>query len=275
MSANKLPEHAVITKALRDLDRQLPPLAPGEQPVELNVVGGYALIIREVRTNAAQLTDIDYIGPDLSPEWRSTIDRIGVTHGLGRGWVNNDVQLSGASLEDMEMATGPLEFEPYESDLQHFKVNIATEATLLRMKLIAVDTSLTAVQHGGDFTRSRDLGDLPRFEARNPGSVQRMVSEMDEDMLLLDPESTRRAASLAVRGVPVAQILEDVGVDLDSDDFEAGGAEVPEASAASVVSSRSTASYPPSETAARRRAKNMLRDAREEDDFDTEPEGYL
>lgn len=164
------------------------------------------------------------------------------------------------------MATGPLEFEPYDSGLSHFKVNIATEATLLRMKLIAVDTSLTATQHGGDFTRARDLGDLPRFEARKPGSVQRMVSEMDDDMLLLDPESTRRAASLAVQGVPASDILSRLGLSADGDTPSVTESSTP-------LDSRT---YSPSETALRRRAKNMLKNSHPVDDvdFDAEPDDY-
>lgn len=267
MPNSTLPEHVVITEALRELDEQLPPLSAEEKPVELNIVGGYALIIREVRPNAAELTDIDYIGSDLPPEWRAAIDRIGMARGLGRGWVNNDVQLSGASLEDMEMATGPLEFEPYDANLSHFTVNIATEATLLRMKLIAIDTSLTAVQHGGDFTRARDFEDLPRFEARQPGAVRRMVAELEEDALLLDSDNTRQAASLASRGVPASNILSQLGLSADDDNRP---------SVTNSSPTRDSRTYPPSETALRRRAKNMLKNAQSVDDadFDTEPDDY-
>ncbi|HEU5223029.1 MAG TPA: hypothetical protein VFU07_05035 [Candidatus Lumbricidophila sp.] len=219
MNEANLPEDAVITAALRELDRELPPLAPGQEPVELNVVGGYALIIRGVRKNLSQLTDVDYIGAALPTQWQETIDRIGVQYGLGRGWVNHDIMLSGTTLSDMEAATGPLAFQPFETSLTHFRVNVATPETLLRLKIIAVDTALTAVELGGEFTRARDLEDIARFESQASGSVKTVVQAMCGEGLLLDEARTTQAANLAARQVSAANILKQLLPAADRDEL--------------------------------------------------------
>lgn len=133
-------------------------------PVSLNVVGGFALMMREIR-NPNDTTDIDYVGKSLPGNFNKIADEIGVKHHLGRGWINNDVMLSGISLEDFQFATGDLHFEEAFS-VGNIKINVLDEQDLLRMKIISVDTSLTATEMGGDFSRMKDLEDVKQLMAR-------------------------------------------------------------------------------------------------------------
>lgn len=127
-------------------------------PVSLNVVGGFALMMRELR-NPNDTTDIDYVGETLPKDFNRIANEIGMKHNLGKGWINNDVMLADISMEDFEFATGKLHFEPTFS-VGNISINVLEEPDLLRMKLIAIDTSLSAIDNGGEFTRMKDLPDV-------------------------------------------------------------------------------------------------------------------
>ncbi len=145
-----------IYKALEELNEKLIEL--GADKINLNVIGGFALIVEGVREG--DYTDIDYVGQQAFPDSiKKVIDEIGVKHNLGRGWINNDVMLSGATLEDFELSTGKLHFHP-GFDMEKIHVDVLEEKDLLRMKVISVDTSITAMELGGDFTRAKDLPDI-------------------------------------------------------------------------------------------------------------------
>ena len=131
-------------------------------PVSLNIIGGFALMMREIR-NPNDTTDIDYVGPTLPDKFNRISDEIGMKYHLGKGWINNDVMLSDISMDDFEFATGEL----HEKDL-------------LRMKLISVDTSLTAIEMGGDFTRMKDLPDVKTLMDRQqikPDQIEEKFGE--------------------------------------------------------------------------------------------------
>lgn len=125
---------------------------------QLNVVGGFALMIHQIR-DTEKTTDIDYVGDDLSFELQSLSDKVGIEYGLGIGWVNNDLMLTGTSLEDLEYTTGPLHFLP-AFDLEKLEINVLDEADLLKMKIISVDNAISAVEFGGEFTRMKDFDDI-------------------------------------------------------------------------------------------------------------------
>ena len=129
------------------------------EPVSLNVIGGFAMIVHGFKD--AYATDIDYVGKNAFDDEAiyGVIDRIGAKVGLTRGWINNDVMLSGTTLEDLEVSTGKLHFHD-AFDLSRIHVAVLDAKDLLRMKVLAVDTALTAVEHGGDFTRMKDLPDI-------------------------------------------------------------------------------------------------------------------
>ena len=126
--------------------------------VNLNVIGGCAMILHGYKD--PYRTDIDYVGENaFTEELMAQIDKIGKKNGLGAGWINNDVLLSGNTLEDMECATGKLHFYPV-FEMSKINVSVLDAKDLLRMKVIAVDTSLTALEMGGEFTRLKDLPDI-------------------------------------------------------------------------------------------------------------------
>ena len=153
-------KNSTLIKALEDLDERLYVKYKGNiKPIELNVVGGFALMMNKIRLNPNEFTDIDYIGEDFSEDIKEIIDEVGMQYNLGRKWINNDVLLSGSSLEDIEFAVGKLSFNK-SLVLRVFIINILIPEDLLRMKVIAVDTSLMGADLGGEFTRTKDFKDI-------------------------------------------------------------------------------------------------------------------
>ena len=126
--------------------------------IRLNVIGGFALMLHGLRPIGDQ-TDIDYVGSDIPEEITKIARPIGIKHHLGGDWINNDVMLSGISIEDFEFATGPLHFEDALST-DKISIAILSQEDLLRMKIISIDTANTAIQNGGDFTRLKDFPDI-------------------------------------------------------------------------------------------------------------------
>lgn len=141
-------------------------------PVSLNVIGGFALMMREIR-NPNDTTDIDYVGKNMPANFNKIADEIGMKHHLGRGWINNDVMLAGISLEDFEMSTGELHFD-HAFNVGNISVNVLDEKDLLRMKVLSVDTSLTSVEMGGDFSRMKDMEDVKVLMERQHVSPEQL-----------------------------------------------------------------------------------------------------
>lgn len=146
-------------------------------PISINVIGGFALMMHDAR-NPDCMTDIDYVGTPLSDDFDKLADKIGIKHRLGRGWINNDVMLTGNSMEDFEFATGKLHFDS-SIEIGKMKINILNEEDVLRMKLIAVDTSLMAAETGGDFSRIKDLPDVDRLLKRQNISSDQIMEKYD------------------------------------------------------------------------------------------------
>ena len=147
-------------------------------PVSLNVIGGFAMMMRDLR-DPYGFTDIDYVGSAFSKEFNDLAEEIGQKYNLGSGWINNDAMLSGISVEDFEFVTGELHFEPAFT-IGGITINVLEEPDLLRMKLISLDTSLTAVEQGGDFTRMKDFPDVQILMDRQgitPGQLDEEYGE--------------------------------------------------------------------------------------------------
>lgn len=150
-------------KAVIELSKQME--KRNIQPVSINVVGGFALMMNGIR-DADCRTDIDYVGDPLPDDFNKLADRIGNKYKLGSGWINNDVMLSGISLEDFEFSTGKLHFNE-SMQVGNITINVLDEQDVLRMKLIAVDTSSMAAENGGEFTRIKDMPDVVTLLDRN------------------------------------------------------------------------------------------------------------
>lgn len=127
-------------------------------PITLNVVGGFALMIHEDRT-ASEYTDIDFVGLQLPRQVKQLADEVGQQTGMVKDWLNNDMMLAGATLEDLEFSTGPLNFIP-AYQLDNICINVLDEPDLLRLKLIAIDTAMVELENHTDFTRFKDLRDI-------------------------------------------------------------------------------------------------------------------
>lgn len=153
-------KEGLLMKAIEELNTEL--VKRDIQPITLNVIGGFALMIQEVRKDINAVTDVDYIGDNLPDQIEKISNRIGVKYGLGQHWINNDVLLSGTSLEDIEYSTGKLHFTN-ACQLDRIKINVLDKKDLLRMKVIAIDTSLSAVDFGGEFTRVKDFEDIKKL----------------------------------------------------------------------------------------------------------------
>lgn len=146
-----------IFAALGELDKKMK--EENLPQIELKCVGGFALMLHGVRERDC-ITDVDYVGPDLSKKIVELSEEIGRKFNMPEKWINNDLLLTGTSLEDLEYSTGKLHFTKKELGFNRIKIEVLCLEDLLKMKVIAVDTNLVAIEYGGDFTRIKDYTDI-------------------------------------------------------------------------------------------------------------------
>ncbi len=151
-----------LFKSMIELNEAL--IKADTEPITLNVVGGFALMIHDMR-NKSEFTDIDYVGESLPEQVDKISQKIGVQNGLERHWINNDIMLLGSSLNEFELATGKLHFSK-AFELEKIQINVLDTQDLLRLKVIAIDTALSAVDNGGDFTRMKDFRDIIKLSEK-------------------------------------------------------------------------------------------------------------
>lgn len=168
----------VVYKALEEFDSRLYDM--GAKPFELKVVGGFALLLEQIRMN--DYTDIDYVGKPLDKDVSKLVDQIGLEYGLGRGWLNNDVMMSGLDLDEFEYATGELKFN-HVADLKVISLYALDKSSILRMKVIAIDTSYMAAENDGDFTRAKDFKDVKLLMEILGCSMAQLKDETEEFVL--------------------------------------------------------------------------------------------
>jgi len=153
-------KNAITMKALIEVDNLY---AQDENrpdgKIKLNVIGGFALLLNNVRKNMTEYTDIDYIGGELPEKLGKIIKDVGIKHGLDVNWINNDSLLEGSSLEDLEITTGKLNFLP-KVDLNCFEVHSLCNEDLLRLKMMSIDTTYMILEAGENFTRKKDFSDV-------------------------------------------------------------------------------------------------------------------
>jgi len=203
----------LVTRALADLDSRLP---DNQKQIDLYVVGGYALQLMGVRTDIAEATDVDYIGTTFDIGVKALLDAVGLKYGLGKGWINNDLLLNESdSLSELEALVGKLEFIKVDLPaLQHFQIYAAIPESVLRMKIVAIDTTLTQYldeTSANDYVRPQDFGDVTMIVKQlgwSPDKLVRLVNEMGEAGYLLVPRETAAAVRQSLRTGNIVNILD-------------------------------------------------------------------
>lgn len=150
-------------------------------PVELNVIGGFALMLHGVRP-ADGVTDIDFVGSDLSDDLNRLIEETGRTHNMEPGWINKDGMAAGIGMEDFELSTGELHFVPALT-IGNITINILEEKDLLRLKIIAVDTAMTELEATGEFARIKDFHDIHDLMNKMEMSPEDAIREYGDYMI--------------------------------------------------------------------------------------------
>ena len=149
-------EGTPMYEALQDLAKRMD--RKHIAPVELNVIGGFALMLHGMRPTDG-VTDIDYVGDSLSDDLNQIIEDVGRTHNMEPGWINKDGMATGMAMEDFELSTGELHFVP-AIKVGNISINVLEEKDLLRPKIIAVDTAMTELEATGEFARVKDFHDI-------------------------------------------------------------------------------------------------------------------
>jgi len=165
---------AITMKALIDVDNlyALEEDCP-DGKIKLNVIGGFALMLNGIRKDMTEYTDIDYIGGKMPEKLQEIIKDVGIKHGLDADWINNDALLEGSSREDLEITTGKLNFS-LKAELKCFDVHSLCNKDLLKLKMMAIDTTYMTLEAGETFTRKKDFSD-----------VNLLMQEMDIDITAL------------------------------------------------------------------------------------------
>lgn len=175
-------ENFVLLEALKELAKEcennhIPPF-------ELNIIGNFALMLYGIKDNKEHV-NIDYIGPDLSPKVKELARIIGIKRNLGQNWINNDFILAGSSLEDLEFCTGKLYFTDYY-EVGSIKLNILNQSDLLKLKIIAIDTTLFDIESGLPFTRFKDLQDIITLKDKLHINLKKYIQDLDLQGLILN-----------------------------------------------------------------------------------------
>lgn len=175
-------EKMPMGQALIDLGHEMK--AKNMDPVDIYVVGGFAMMMHGTRSPDC-MTDIDYVGSDLPDAFTRMSDRIGLKHNLGKNWINNELMLTNSSMDEFELSIGKLHFDQtYTVDDIH--LHILNEEDLLRMKVIALDTTLSGVQSGEEFTRQRDFADITAMMEKQGKTCDDIASEFKD--YIINPE---------------------------------------------------------------------------------------
>ena len=178
---NILGKEKLLYEALEELDKRFAQI--GVKPFELNVIGGFALLLDTIRFSDC----VDYEGKGLPDDIRTVIDEVGAAYKLGRGWINDNIHSAGFTLEDLEMFIGALNFK-HVCDLEVIRVKAIDAQELLRMKVVAIDSSCMGFSQG-EFRRgvSRDVSnanDKPRVELIYVGKLISAEDLKDTKLLM-------------------------------------------------------------------------------------------
>lgn len=144
---SELGSKEILLSALELLDVKL--FEQQAEPLELKIVGGFALIMRDVREHGFT-QDIDSMTKGFSAETHETIAKIGRNLGIKLGWLNADMVLDDPEI--IESIVGKVNFEPY-GEYKVLRVSIADLSTLLRLKIVAAGDNLEITDDEFEFER--------------------------------------------------------------------------------------------------------------------------
>lgn len=176
-----------LLDAIKDLDRELG--KHGVEPFELRVVGDFALLLNDIRKGKNAYTGIEFVGDDLKGLTKDIVKEVGLKHHFGSGWINNDFLLAGSNLEDLEFSVGKLHFHNALS-LPNIKIKSLDMMDLLRMKAILIDTEVSALDYGGDFTRVTDLNDMVLLAKNQDVDLTEYLSELEDQGYIIDDKTS-------------------------------------------------------------------------------------
>jgi hypothetical protein len=171
--------------ALSSLDGRL---AEAESdPVEVRIVGGFALILHDVReTGFTQ--DIDSMTRDFEPQVKRLIAQTGKELGIKLGWLNADMVLDDP--EVISMVIGETNFEDF-GDYRVLNVKVADLPTLLKLKIVAAGDTLLVRDDIEHERHARDLIALLRAlkvdSAEGLASIAPLSEEYPELLRILFP----------------------------------------------------------------------------------------
>lgn len=211
---------SILFNALKDLDALM--VENDIPPVNLKIIGGFALLCHNVRKDTVSYTDIDYIGPEMSKDLMELAKQVGMKHHLGTHWINNDFLLTGNTLEDIEEITGKLRFtDSYR--LNRIHLDILSKTDLLKLKIIAIDTSLTAVASESTFSRVKDLSDISLLVNDLSIDLDKFIRNLEAKNLLINENTKRVVETYMNYGITAAQeLVESIKEEeeLDYDDID-------------------------------------------------------
>jgi len=157
----------LLLKALEILDTRL--VTSGCSPVEIRIVGGFALILHGIReTGFTQ--DIASMTRDFEPQVKQLIAEIGKELGLKLGWLNADMVLDDPEI--IEMIIGETHFDQF-GDYQALDVKVADLTTLLKLKIVAAGDTILAHDSIEYERHARDLVAL--LKEMNIDSVEKLM----------------------------------------------------------------------------------------------------
>lgn len=132
----------------------------GAMPIELEVVGDFALLRHHIRKDPNAVTSIEYFGEDLSDYIEDAARKIGFKYNLGAHWLNNDIPYALGSKDEVEDMLGKLRFLP-SINMSHINISILDKKDLLRLKTIIVDQEfIFCTDFNTPFDRKTDLKDI-------------------------------------------------------------------------------------------------------------------
>jgi len=157
----------LLLKALETLDGRL--VSAGCAPVEIRIVGGFALILHDIRETGFT-EDIDSMTRDFEPHVKQMIAQIGKDMGLKLGWLNADMVLDDPEI--ISMIIGETNFDDY-GEYQALKVKVADLTTLLKLKIVAAGDTILIHDDIEHERHARDLVAL--LKSLNINSTEKLL----------------------------------------------------------------------------------------------------